>query len=71
MTRLFDRLHEEGRLSSPLSPASLAAVTIAVMDGLHTQWLFDREAVDVEETVQSFLATLAPELAKDLRPSGS
>lgn len=71
MTRLFDRLQEEGRLSSPLPPASLAAVTIAVMDGLHTQWLFDREAVEVEETVQSFLATLAPELAKELPPSGS
>lgn len=62
MTRLFDRLSREGRLSSSLPPTELAAVTIAVMDGLHTQWLFDREALDVEASVYAFLGTLVPEL---------
>ncbi len=63
MTRLFTRLTDQGRLSTNMSPARLAAVTIAAMDGLHTQWLFDRDAIDVDECVTALMATFVPELA--------
>lgn len=63
MTRLFTRLADQGRLSTKMSPARLAAVTIAAMDGLHTQWLFDRDAVDVDECVTALMAAFVPELA--------
>ena len=63
MTRLLERLRAEGRLASPLPPPTLAAVVIAVLDGLHTQWLYDRDGIDVDAAVQSFLATIVPELA--------
>lgn len=65
MTRLFTRLGEEGRLSTDLPPAHLAAITIAAMDGLHTQWLFDRSAIDVDTCVTSLMSTFVPELAPD------
>lgn len=65
MTRLLRRLDEQGRLASPIPPETLAAVVIAVLDGLHTQWLYDREATDVDASVQAFLETIVPEL-KDL-----
>lgn len=68
MTRLFTRLGHEGRLSSDLPPAHLAAITIAAMDGLHTQWLFDRSAIDVDQCVASLMASFVPELAE--RPQG-
>jgi len=62
MTRLFTRLRDEGRLSTDLPPAHLAAITIGAMDGLHTQWLFDRSAIDVDACVTSLMSTFVPEL---------
>lgn len=58
MTRLFLRLERDGRVRSPLPADALASLLIAVMDGLHTQWLFDRDAVDVDRAVSEFLATI-------------
>lgn len=62
MTRLFTRLGDEGRLSTGLPPEHLAALTIAATDGLHTQWLFDRSAVDVDACVAELMAAFVPEL---------
>lgn len=62
MTRLFARLGEQGRLSTDLPPAHLAALTVAATDGLHTQWLFDRTAIDVDACVTSLMSTFVPEL---------
>lgn len=62
MARLLERLDREGRLATTLPAADLAAIVIAVLDGLHTQWLYDRDGIDVETAVQSFLATIVPEL---------
>lgn len=63
LSRLLGRLHAEGRLASPLPPAVLAGIVIAVLEGLHTQWLYDREQIDVDAAVQAFLASIVPELA--------
>ncbi len=65
MTRLFTRLRDEGRLSTPLDPDALAAFVIAALDGLHLQWLYDRDAIDVDATVQVFFASIVPELGAD------
>lgn len=62
MTRLFTRLADEGRLSTDLPPMHLAAITIAAMDGLHTQWLFDRSSIDVDACVASLMSSFVPEL---------
>lgn len=63
MTRLFTRLRDDGRLATDLPPAQLAAITIAATDGLHTQWLFDRRAIDVDACVTSLMATFVPEVS--------
>lgn len=70
MTRLFTRLRDEGRLSSELAPETLAAVVIAAMDGLHTQWLYDRAEIDVDAMVEALLTSIVPELA-DVQPAGT
>ncbi|NYF12256.1 AcrR family transcriptional regulator [Pseudoclavibacter sp. JAI123] len=65
LTRLFTRLHDEGRTSGALSPAEMAAVTIATIDGLQTQWLFTPAEIDTEKLVRGLLSVLVPELAQD------
>lgn len=69
VTRVFVRLQDDGRVSSPLSPEALAALLIAAMDGLHTQWLFDRESIDADRAVADFLATFVDVPTND--PAGS
>lgn len=68
MARLFTRLGDEGRLSTDMPPAHLAAIVIAAMDGLHTQWLLDRSAIDVDACVTSLMSSFVPELKA--RPRG-
>ncbi|MDF9277630.1 TetR/AcrR family transcriptional regulator [Arthrobacter sp. EH-1B-1] len=58
LTRLFTVIQEEQRLSSALPPEHLAALTIAVTDGLHTQWLYARDELDVESIIHDFLASI-------------
>lgn len=61
VTRLFARLSEQGRLSTAAAPEHLAAILIATTDGLHIQWLYDRDAIDVDARVGDLLAALIPE----------
>jgi AcrR family transcriptional regulator len=67
LTRLFSELRRQGRLTSALTPETLAATTIAVLDGLNTQWLFDRDSVDVETMSLAHLSTFVAELAPPAR----
>ena len=43
----------------------MAAVTIATIDGLQTQWLFTPDEIDTEKLVRGLLSVLVPELAQD------
>lgn len=69
-TRRFDvvraesarRLREEqaaGRVRDDIDADTLAAMLVAVSDGLQTQWLLD-PAIDLRETLSLFSALLAP-----------
>lgn len=60
VARLFARLRDEGRVADDPSPEDLATILIAATDGLHTQWLYDREAIDVDARVADVLALLVP-----------
>lgn len=62
MTRLFEGLRADGRLSVDAPSDRLAGITIAAVDGLHLQWLFDRDDVDVDTSVTDLLAAFVPEL---------
>ncbi|WP_368498563.1 TetR/AcrR family transcriptional regulator [Herbiconiux sp. A18JL235] len=61
---LFAQARAAGKLRSKLEDHSLAALLIAVMDGLQLQWLYDHDAVEVEPVVRSFLEEVAPDLVR-------
>jgi AcrR family transcriptional regulator len=61
--RQFARLAEEGRLASTQDAEHLAALLIASVEGLHQQWLYERDAtVPIAAIVEGLLAALIPEL---------
>ncbi|MCZ9880619.1 TetR/AcrR family transcriptional regulator [Arthrobacter sp. B2a2-09] len=60
MTRIFQELANRGELDSRTPPAILAATTIAVLEGLQTQWLYDRDGVDVDGAISEYLAGIIP-----------
>ncbi|MEV5827616.1 TetR/AcrR family transcriptional regulator [Spirillospora sp. NPDC052242] len=61
-TAAFTALDERGELHSRLPPETLATMTIALLNGLQAQWLYDRETVDVQDGLRAFLASVVPAL---------
>ncbi|MDP3951258.1 TetR/AcrR family transcriptional regulator [Microbacterium sp.] len=58
LTRIFAELRKQGRLTTPLTPEHLAATTLAITDGLNSQWLYERDDLDVEAVLQDFLRSV-------------
>ncbi|MGW6279176.1 TetR/AcrR family transcriptional regulator [Kribbella sp. NPDC055071] len=54
-----------GRGMGDLQTVAAASAIIATMDGLQTQWLLDREAVDMRKTVELIIRALVHELTQD------
>ncbi|MGP3916559.1 TetR/AcrR family transcriptional regulator [Nonomuraea sp. 10N515B] len=50
------------RLDTPIDPETLATMTIALINGLQAQWLFDRDSVRLEATIRAFLKSVVPAL---------
>lgn len=68
LTRAFSEALKSGDASSALEAGDLAMGLIALLDGLQTQWLFDRDSVDVGRTVDGYLAAiLTPEAMTSVR----
>ena len=61
-TAVFTALHERGELRTPIDPPTLATMAVSLLNGLQTQWLYDREAVDIPGTFRAFLAAAIPAL---------
>ncbi|MFC5745586.1 TetR/AcrR family transcriptional regulator [Actinomadura rugatobispora] len=59
-TRAFTALDERGELRSAFDPATLATMTIALINGLQAQWLFDRNSVEIVGAVRGFLQSVIP-----------
>jgi len=51
----FEDLARRGRLTPGVSPRGAAIATIALMDGLQVQWLLDRSALDMADSLEAFL----------------
>jgi AcrR family transcriptional regulator len=62
-TSYFEGLVEKGSLPAGTNAASLAALLIAVADGLQLQWLLDEKAVDMKSELRRFLHVAVPALA--------
>lgn len=56
----FAEMIEEGDLTPTISPDSLAAMIIALVDGLQLQWLLERGSVNIEAEVRTFLHAFIP-----------
>ncbi|XVQ07186.1 TetR/AcrR family transcriptional regulator [Spirillospora sp. CA-255316] len=59
---VFAVLAERGELRSEIDPATLAAMAVSLLNGLQTQWLYDRDAVDILGSFRGFLASVVPAL---------
>ncbi|MEW1719132.1 TetR/AcrR family transcriptional regulator [Streptomyces sp. NPDC093109] len=61
-TDAFTALAARGELRSTLTPEALATTTLALINGLQVQWLFDRDSIKVESAIRDFLVSLVPGL---------
>ncbi|MDN4476000.1 TetR family transcriptional regulator C-terminal domain-containing protein [Demequina sp. SYSU T00192] len=61
-------LEEEGELKRRCDPQGVAAQAIALLDGLQIQWLLDRDVIDVEGLLRSFLDRNLHEPLEPARP---
>ncbi len=55
LVQAFTDLRERGMLAAGVAPDAAARSTIALMDGLQVQWLFDRSALDMAEELRLHL----------------
>lgn len=58
----FTSLAERGELRSTIDPATLATMTVALVNGLQAQWLFDRDSVAMQSAIHDYLAAVVPSL---------
>jgi AcrR family transcriptional regulator len=62
LTRQFAVLQQQHRLIGGAEPAILAAITVAVVEGLHVQWMYDHDAIDIDTAIVTTLGAFVPEL---------
>ncbi|MEU4226974.1 TetR/AcrR family transcriptional regulator [Nonomuraea sp. NPDC026600] len=65
--KAFRALADRGELRSAIDPETLATMTIALINGLQEQWLFDRDSVQMESAIRQFLGSAVPALAEPER----
>ncbi|MFJ2115317.1 MULTISPECIES: TetR/AcrR family transcriptional regulator [unclassified Streptomyces] len=63
-TDAYTELAKRGELRSEATPETLATMTIALINGLQAQWLFDRDSVRMESAIHAFLRSVVPGLAR-------
>lgn len=59
LTGAFEDARDAGLLKTDAEPAVLASLYIAVQDGLQLQWLYNPDAIDLEEGVRTFVRSIA------------
>lgn len=55
LTECFTQIRDQGQLASEIEPATLAILFTGLMDGLQSQWLYDREQIDIAASLNRFL----------------
>lgn len=61
-TQAFTALAGRGELTSDSSPEDLAAMFVALTDGLQIQWLYDRDTDRLKRHVRQFLHSIIPDI---------
>jgi AcrR family transcriptional regulator len=57
---VFSELAQRGAVQVDVEPDRLATMYTALLDGLQLQWLYNRDAVDVEGMLRDFLSMVCP-----------
>lgn len=60
--RAFGALAQRGELKSASAPEDLAAMFVALTDGLQIQWLYDRDTERLKRHVRLFLRSFIPDI---------
>jgi len=60
LTRAFEEVRAAGELSSDEASETLASTFLALMDGLQIQWLYNREATDIDRVLRAYMQTVVP-----------
>lgn len=55
LSRAFDEVRAAGELSSDEDSETLASTFLALMDGLQIQWLYNREATDIDRVLRAYI----------------
>lgn len=58
----FQALEELGELKSDSAPEDLAAIFVALTDGLQIQWLYDQNTDRLKRHVHQFLSSVIPDI---------
>lgn len=61
-TRAFAALADSGELKGDSAPEDLAAMFVALTDGLQIQWLYDRDMDRLKRHVRLFLRSFIPDI---------
>lgn len=61
LARAFDEVRSDGALSSNEDSDTLASSYLALMDGLQIQWLYNRDATDIDRVLRSYLRSVIPD----------
>ncbi|WP_461172722.1 TetR/AcrR family transcriptional regulator [Arthrobacter sp. Z1-9] len=61
-TQAFAALADSGELKSDSAPEDLAAMFVALTDGLQIQWLYDRDMDRLKRHVRLFLRSFIPDI---------
>ena len=72
LAHVFAGMQERGEITTDVEASALAAMLVGLVEGLQLQWLYDRESVDVEAMLSTFLQNFAVPLASGpaRRPDG-
>ena len=60
LTRAFEEVRAAGELNSDEDSDTLASTFLALMDGLQIQWLYNREATDIDRVLRAYMKSVVP-----------
>lgn len=66
---VYAGLAEQSLLHSALDPNTLAIMTIALLNGVQEQWLYERDTVRMASVIHGFLSSIVPTLGPVTGPT--
>lgn len=71
LTKAFDSAEMADGSTAEIEAEELAAMLIALQDGLQIQWLYERDSIDIDDLLRKFVRAVAPGLRAATQRTGS